>query len=266
MLSPKRQLKYWLYTWVPGFAGRFPYYGTPVHFRPGAAIFRAICENGGFEPDIVNRIVRLARPDTTVFDVGANIGLMAIPVLRACPSCRVVSFEPSPNSLPFLERTVAGSGFADRWTVVGKGLAGRTGEMDFAVGRPQDALFEGFSGNRNVAGRSIRVPVSTLDDEWRRLGSPDVSVIKIDVEGAEGMVLAGGRELLAGARPAVVIEWHEPYLTRMATPAGELVTVAREHRYRIFTIPAGTPVDDELQLRVQMIDCQNFLLMPEAVR
>ncbi len=98
-----------------------------------------------------------------MLDVGANIGLMAIPVLRVCPTCRVVSFEPSPNSLPFLKRTVAASLWSERWTVVGKGLSNSEGELDFAIGDPKNALFEGFkSGGRLVGGRLVRVPVSTL--------------------------------------------------------------------------------------------------------
>lgn len=261
----RRRAKYWLYTAVPGFAGRFPYYGTPVHFPPGAPVFRALCEHGGFEPEIIDRLVRLARPDTTVFDVGANIGLMAIPVLRACGSCRVVSFEPSPNSLPFLRRTVRGSGFAGRWQVAEVALAGAPGEMAFTIGRPADALFEGFkSGDRIAGARTITVPVSTLDREWRALGSPPVSVVKIDVEGAEGLVLAGAAELLAEQRPAVLLEWHQPYLDRFGTPARALLEVAGGAGYQLFTVPGGVPVRDAATLAVQMMACQNFLLMPEA--
>jgi len=139
---------------------------------------------------------KLAEPSTTVFDVGANIGLMAIPVLRSCGTCRVVSFEPSPNSLPYLEETARGSAFAGRWIVRGVALAASAGELDFTIGRPGDALFEGFnSGDRIANARVIKVKVSTVDEEWRALARPRVSVIKIDVEGAEGGVLDGASEL-----------------------------------------------------------------------
>jgi len=263
MPTLRAHLKFWLVNSVPGFAGRIPYYGATVYFPTGSVALWALCDQGVFEPDIVNRLVRLARPDTTVMDVGANIGLMAIPVLRCCQTTCVVSFEPSPNSLPFLQRTADQSEFRERWTIVGKGLSSRAGDCDFAVGRPQDALFEGFkSGDRIVGSRSIRVPVSTLDLEWDRLGRPDVSLIKIDVEGAEGLVLDGGAELFRTCRPAVIIEWHEPYLRRFDTPAEQLLLFARQHRYRIYSVPVGVPVDDERTLGVQMMDCQNFLLLP----
>ncbi|MDP2318343.1 MAG: FkbM family methyltransferase [Acidobacteriota bacterium] len=261
MLSVKRQLKYWLYNSVPGFAGRFPYYGTQVYFPRGAGIFRVVCADGSFEGEIVSRMVRLSRSDATVFDVGANIGLMAIPVLHACPSCRVVSFEPSPSSLPYLQKTVAGSAYRDRWTIVPKAISNQPGEMDFAIGRSHDALFEGFA-HPGSGEHSIKVGVTTLDAEWTRLGRPDVSLIKIDVEGAEGLVLDGAEQLCRARRPALVVEWHEDYLRRLGTPVGQILLRARDWQYRIFTIPGGVPVDDADSLRVQMFECSNFLLLP----
>ena len=265
MMSLRRLAKYWLYSSVPGFAGRFPYYGTTVHFPPRAPIFRVICRDGRFEPEIIDRLVQLARPDTTVFDVGANLGLMAIPVLHSCGSCRVVSFEPSPNSLAFLRQTINGASFADRWVLIEKALSEEPGELEFTVGTPEDSLFEGFkSGDRITAARTIPVTVSTLDDEWRALGRPRVSAVKIDVEGAEHQVLDGGRELLAEQRPAILLEWHEAYLKRFGTAAATLLDVAETYSYQIFTVPHGVPVADPGALRVQMMSCQNFLLLAEG--
>lgn len=263
-MTLRRRAKYWLYSSVPGFAGRVPYYGTTVHFPRRAPVFRVMCENGGFEPEIIDRLVTLARPGTTVFDIGANIGLMAIPVLRRCASCRVVSFEPSPNSLAYLRHTVRGSGFDGRWLLVEKALAEHSGEAAFVIGHPEDALFEGFRSAALRDARTITVPVSTLDAEWAALGSPDVSVVKIDVEGAEDQVLRGARALLAARRPALVLEWYGPYLERFETPPGRLTAFAAEHGYRIFTVPHGVAVPDAVALRVQLMSCQNFLLLPEG--
>jgi FkbM family methyltransferase len=262
-MTLKRRLKFFLYNYVPGLAGRFPYYGSTVHFPVGAPVFREICARGAFEPEIIDRLVKLARPGTTVFDVGANIGLMAIPVLRACASCRVVSFEPSPNSLPYLQATARGAAFADRWLVRDVALSSSPGELDFTIGRPEDALFEGFNTTTIANARVIKVKVSTIDEEWRALDRPAVSVIKIDVEGAEGGVLDGASELLAAQRPVLLIEWYEPYLTRFGTRPESLMELAARFKYQVFTIPAGIPVNDAAALRVQMLSCQNYLLVPQ---
>ena len=261
-MNARKLAKYWLYNSVPGFSGRFPYFGTPVYFPKDALIFRAVVDQGIFEAEIVQRMVRLSKPKTTVFDVGANLGLMSVPVLKECATCQVVSFEPSPSSLPFLERTRNESAYRDRWKIVGAGVAERAGQLDFATGSPRDALYEGFrSGDRINGARVISVPVTTLDDEWKSLGEPQVSLIKVDVEGAEAGVFAGAHLLMHRWHPAILVEWYAPYLDRFHTKPTELLRLARQFDYRIFTVPAGVPIDDERALIAQMIDCQNFLLL-----
>jgi len=262
MMTLRRRVKYLLHNWCPGFAGRFSYYGTTVHFPPGAPLFREICERGSFEPAVIARLEHLAAEGTTVFDVGANIGLMAIPVLRRRATCRVVSFEPSPNSLPYLQRTARGAGFGERWLVVGKAVAAAVGALDFAVGHPSDALFEGLgSAGRIADARIIQVPATTVDEEWAALGRPPVSVLKIDVEGAEGLVLEGARRMVEACRPAILLEWADAYLAHFGTKADALLSWSQEWGYRLYSVPAGTPVTDPQLLAVQMLNCQNFLLL-----
>jgi FkbM family methyltransferase len=263
MASLRAHLKYRLYNSVPGFAGRVPFYGVTLHTPPNSIAMWAVCADGGFEPDVVRRLIAFTRPGTVMFDVGANAGLMAIPVLREVPASRVVSFEPSPTSLPWLERTARESEFRDRWTIVARALSNAPGEAEFAVGGSRDALYEGFKSHERIAGsRSVRVPVSTLDAEWIRLGRPEVSVIKIDVEGAEGLVLGGAPEVIRTTRPAIVLEWNAAYLRRFETAFNDLFVVARTFNYRVFTIPAGIPVADDIVLAAQAVSCDNFLLLP----
>lgn len=262
-MSFRKSLKRWLYGSCPGFVGSFPYFGVEVFFPPRSESFYAACEQGIYEADIARLLQKLARPGTHVFDVGANIGLMAIPVLKNCPDCHVVSFEPSPSSLPYLRRTVSGSGCADRWRLVEKALSDREGELDFAVGRPQDSLYEGFRSSARLAGaQMVKVPVGTLDEEWKRLGRPDVSLIKMDVEGAEGLVLDGGLELIDTCRPHVVLEWHADYLKAFGRAPEDLLRFAGRCGYGIFSIPHGVPVADARSLGVQMLNCSNYLICP----
>lgn len=262
-MSFRKTFKRWLYGSCPGFAGSFPYFGVEVFFPPKSNSFYAACEQGIYEADIVRLLQKLARPGTHVFDVGGNIGLMAIPVLQHCPDCSVVSFEPSPNSLPYLRRTISGSGCGDRWCLVEKALSDRPGELDFSIGRPEDSLYEGFRSSGRLAGaHMVKVPVSTLDEEWKRLGRPEVSVVKIDVEGAEGLVLDGGLELIDACRPHVILEWYADYLEAFGAEPQDLLRMAGRGKYGIFSIPQGVPVADLRTLGVQTLTCSNFLLAP----
>lgn len=256
-----------LYGHLPGTAGSFPYFGSSVYFPRGAAVFDVVCRNGIFEQEIVHTLLKLAKADTTVFDVGANLGLMALPVLQSCETCKVVSFEPSPNSLAYLRQTLNGSRYRSRWSIIEKALSDVEGEAEFFLAATTNSMFDGLKCHQQSRHQSVvTVPVSTLDHEWCALGRPPVSMIKIDVEGAEERVLKGGSELMRQLSPDIVVEWVADHLRHYDTPAETILTIANEFGYRLFSIPAGVPIEGAASLRVQMISCNNFLLVKRTSR
>ena len=72
---------------------------------------------------------------------------------------------------------------------------------------------------------------------------------------------AGVRALLERRHPAILVEWFAQYLARFDTRPDDLLRIADRYQYRIFTVPAGVPVDDARALQAQMIGCQNFMLL-----
>jgi FkbM family methyltransferase len=263
LATVRRTAKRWLYGYTPGFAGRFPYFGCQVYFPRGSILFRAACEQGIFEADNVTLLCGLAEPESTLFDVGANIGLVAVPVLRQCPKVQVVSFEPSPSTLPYLRRTAAGSGFGERWQIVDKGVGLEPGECDFHTARLGDDAFEGRQATgRCPSAQVVRVPMTTLDAEWDALGRPRVSVVKLDIEGGEIDALRGAMALLAGSRPAVLLEWNATNLRPYGVAAVELLHFASRTGYRVHTVPELAVVDGTVLLRAAMSRGESFLLVP----
>lgn len=264
-MSLRSRAKKFLHQRVPGYAGRFRYFGTWLYFPRKSVVFQMACDQGIYESENLSIINSLTEPGSAVFDVGANIGLMAVPILRTCPAVRVVSFEPSPSTLPYLRRTAAGSGFGDRWVVVPKAAARTPGELTFYTGGTGDDAFEGLraTGRVETAG-TVSVPATTLDAEWAALGRPPVSVIKIDVEGAELDALRGATDLLAGSHPAILMEWnavnHKPY----GYAPADLLGFAAERGYRVHAVPSLAAVPDLSVLRAAMAAGETFLLIPTA--
>jgi FkbM family methyltransferase len=79
------------------------------------------------------------------------------------------------------------------------------------------------------------VEASTLDILFKD-ASPDV--IKIDTDGYDGNILAGGKDLLARAHPAVLFEWHPPLCELVGTDPMRAFEVLREvgfNRFVFFT-------------------------------
>jgi FkbM family methyltransferase len=193
-----------------------------------------------------------------MFDVGANLGLMAIPVLTTVPDCSVVSFEPSPNSLPSLRRTIASARFGDRWQLVESAVGARPHTAEFSLSRPDDGLYDGLKSTGRVAeAAKVTVVVTTLDATWKALGCPPVKAIKVDVEGAELDVIHGATECLKETRPILLIEWNATNLAAYGTKPA-----VQEIGYGLYALPSIVPVRDASELALHMIGTESFLLVP----
>src|SRR5262249_15982394 len=139
---------------------------------------------------------RLLRPGLKVVDVGANIGYYALLTARFIgPEGSISCFEPEPDNVGELERNVERNRLGNV-----RVLPIAAGEADGEV-----SLHPGINGKVAVDGSgSLTVPMRRLDSV---LSGP-VNLIKIDVEGYEGHVLAGAERLLAAHRPLLFVEVH----------------------------------------------------------
>lgn len=258
------QLKYWLYGCCPGFSGAYTYCGTKFYFPNRSFSFRAFCSGGVYEPDNTALLTTLAKPQTVMFDVGANIGLMSIPVLASVPDVRVVSFEPSPNTAPWLERTVRESAHAARWQLVTKAVGATLGTTKFNVSSQRLSLWDGRQNTGRVpSSRTVEVEQTTLDAVWEGLGSPAVSVIKCDVEGGEMDVLRGARKVLAACRPAVLLEWQPHHLPAYGLATDSILTFAAEAGFSLHAVPSGATITGPMHLEAMTVFTENFLLLPK---
>lgn len=262
-MSLRKEIKKWLYGNCPGFAGSFPYYGTKVYFPKNSLVFRLACEQGIYENKNLILISGLIRPNTVYFDVGANIGLMSIPLLYSYPSCNVVSVEPSPNTLPFLIQTAKNSKFGNRWHIVGKAAGNMIGSLDFYTASLELGAYDGFQDTKRAGHTSIvNVPVTTIDKEWELMNFPPVSVIKIDVEGGELQAMQGAINCINQEKPYILLEWNSTNLEAYKCEPERLLKFAEAVNYEVFSLPYIVPVTNPRMLNFQMCITESFLLAP----
>jgi FkbM family methyltransferase len=178
-----------------------------------------------FEPDVAQVLVKVLRAGDVVVDVGANVGYLTVmAALLIGPSGHVVAFEPGAANLERLRANLALNNCTNV-TVIDKAVTNRVGEVEFFINSDDsggNALWDPgqYPGNVKSLANPIRITVAgaTLDAEWERLRLPPPTVIKIDTEGAEQLVLEGARNLLASQQTHFVIaELHVFALEKMGS-------------------------------------------------
>jgi FkbM family methyltransferase len=123
----------------------------------------------------------------TFVDVGANAGLYTLAARAAAKQAgrpfRGVAIEPQPVMLARLRFNLAASGAADEVTVLPWAAAAEAGQLNLAVpARNRGAAKPGAEG--------VAVPARPLADALETAGLAHLDVLKIDIEGQEGPVLA----------------------------------------------------------------------------
>lgn len=177
--------------------------------------------NGAYDLETMRCALRLLQTEAgrtlegrTVLDVGANIGVSIVPLMRLFGAERGIAFEPAPDAVEILELNVALNDLSDRVKVMALGLSDRDGALELALSadnfgdhrlRTADANdSDDTSGRRTVA-----VQVRRLDGLVRsgEVDGAAVGLVWLDVQGHEGHVLAGGRDLLRLGVPVVTEFW-----------------------------------------------------------
>lgn len=175
-----------------------------LHYREDIGLVTLL--GGGFERIELECARRLARRGTTAVDVGANVGVYTVALgLAVGDEGHVLAFEPGPENVRRLEENVAVNGLGNV-SVHRLALGDGPGEIALRLGvdPAYHSTAEVFEGRGS--GATTVVEVATLDDIWRRSGSPEVSFVKVDTEGSELRVLRGAEELLAAMRPPLLVE------------------------------------------------------------
>jgi FkbM family methyltransferase len=246
--------------------GSMPWLGGDLFFPRDSIIALNILRSGGWESEIVDLLKVGARDSTTVFDVGANVGAIALQVLNHFKSVSVISFEPSPSILPHLRKTHEASRFKSRWHIREKAVtdsAGQTLSFHVQIGPGWDAYEGLIDTGRGGQTKTVQVETVTIDHEWRMLGKPEVSLIKVDVEGAEVGVLRGAEECVHHCKPTIVTEWCDRNFKSYGQKGAELFTWARGIGYEAYAIPELYPIDPHSgALEYQLATHENFLLVP----
>lgn len=136
-------------------------------------------------------VERIEGRNALILDVGANCGAFTVPLAMASgKGSRVVAFEPNPVMIGRLGHNVALNGLGEVVRIEGCALGAEAGEavLNLKQGNYGQASLMPIRPRQRAGG--TLVPIRPLADFVMQAAAHDLSVMKVDVEGAEEAVLA----------------------------------------------------------------------------
>lgn len=189
---------------------------------------------GYYESDLVYLIRQVVMPGDGCIDVGANLGYISLHCARQCGAQgRVLSVEASPQVYADLCDNIARNHFPQ--VIPLNFFAGnRHQDVDFFY----DPLEPGNSSYISHSGHEIGVvvPMAPLDELWDKANASapvPLRFVKIDVEGAEPLVLQGFQKGLS-EYPLLWIEVNPPLLQKGGFSMRDLYEMLNQHGYEIY--------------------------------
>jgi FkbM family methyltransferase len=159
------------------------------------------------DPALLRLVGEVVRPGSTVWDIGANMGLFSFAAaVAAGPEGRVLAVEPDVLLAGYLRRSAARNRGHAPVEVLPAAVSDAVSVARFHVAKRNRSTshLDGF-GTSQTGGMRATELVPTVTMDWLGDYFPTPDVIKIDVEEAELAVLAGGSRTLATS-PTIICE------------------------------------------------------------
>src|SRR5215469_601345 len=187
--------------------------------------------NTDYERAERDTLISLAKPGDILYDIGAYVGWYSVEFANRVPHSRVYAFEPIPE---IRRELILNTSHLNNITSYPMGLSDHSGIENFYISEkePGTASLQPLEEDRFGPTFSIPAPVTTIDE----LPIPAPNMIKIDVEGAELLVLKGARETLAAHHPTILCEMLRKWMRRFGHHPNDLIDYLSSYGYKCYTL------------------------------
>jgi FkbM family methyltransferase len=164
-----------------------------------------------YEADKTDFIQQHCKSGDTVIDIGAHLGIFSFFLAKQVGSSgKVYSFEPAKKTFQALTKTLQYNNFESIVTARQQAISDSSGELTFYIYNNARISNANSISPHNTVGTTRKTTVNkiSLDDLMAAENINQLTLIKIDAEGAELDILKGGEKLIQKFRPFITLEVH----------------------------------------------------------
>jgi FkbM family methyltransferase len=188
---------------------------------------------GLWDDFIREAVVRRLPEDAVILDVGASVGAWTVPLARRFSAQgHIHAFEPVPTNRERLEAAVAQNAIRNV-TVSSLALGNATRTVDMWLRSSVTGAGSGTAAIVATGTGHLTVQMQQLDDWVDQASVNRLDFIKLDVEGAELMVLAGAERTVTRFRPLILAEFDDYWMSTHGLSASDVRQWAMAHAYRL---------------------------------
>lgn len=207
-------------------------------FFCGTEFAAVSCVNPFFEKDLAKIFKSIKKGN--FIDIGANVGKYTVMMGNILKNYKVISIEPEIQNFKFLNKSISLNKLSNVLTF-NLACSPIRGKRRFFI-EENGIGMHSFYKTKLKSDSYIEIDTEKLDNiifkSLNKREIQNISLIKIDVEGAEAEVLEGAEKVLGLANPIILIEiWNEELLKKVRkilSPLGFFEKKMNEENYLYF--------------------------------
>ena len=201
--------------------------------------------------------IKLSDDVDCFFDVGAHIGLIALPLsTQISKNGTIYCFEPS-NTNNFYLNYHLEKNKVNNVKVIKKVVNSKSGlETDFFESQEVSGMNSVIEiENKQISKKTLKKSISL--DEFCIENKIFPQIIKIDVEGSEIDLLKGAKKLIKSKRPIIFLSYHPSHILKLGYTPSDFDKLIKNFKYSVFDIKLK---------KIKFLKNTEYLLLPKEVQ
>ena len=189
-------------------------FGNSFYLNPNdPGLSKELALNGIREKESTEMMINCLKPDMTIIDIGANIGyyvLLEANVIKK-GNGKIIAIEPFPENVRYLRLNVENNNYQHFVNIIEGAVTDTSGKVELAISSIGNNCHMLESLHSSPSNKTVDVQAYTFKEIIRNSGIQieDISLIRMDVEGAEYIILPTIYDILPKMRFVYMfIEFH----------------------------------------------------------